>query len=219
MPAVNWATVSRFDNPARPRRQGCAGCFLQSALVLFFGCALMYVILVLLAPWNFYFGGHFHVVPGWTGRGWMQAANGGGEYYLWLRFTPTVPGYRKSPLKGTAFLCTPRGEKFRLHFGGEMPRSHGTDLRGVPIHLYLYNWPVFAELARERRPQFDLYGSFGNSGLVLDDRGSLARAFRPDGVLYGPQDRNRPWQQNSAHVSLEEDSSWELMPSCPARPN
>jgi len=51
----------------------------------------------------------------------------------------------------------------------------------------------------------------------MEDRGSLARAFRSDGTLYGPKD-NRPWKQESARVTLEEDSSWEFMPSCPAMP-
>ncbi len=145
----------------------------------------------------------------------MHSKAAGGDYYLSVRFTPTTPGYRKSPLKGTAFLCTPAGEKFRLHFGAEMPRNHGTDLRGVPIHLYLYNWPLLAGFTADRHPRFDLYGSFGNSQLTMEDRGSLARAFRADGTLYKPGDPNRPWKQESTHVTLEEDSSWELTPPCP----
>lgn len=207
--------MSRLDNLTRPRRHGCAGCLAQSALALAGGCALIYLLFALLAPWNFYFGGHFHLVPGWTGRGWMRSA-AGGNYYLWVSFTPTTPGYRKSPLKGTAFLCTPRGEKFRLHFGGSLPAKHGADLRGVPIHLYLYNWPLL-DLSGDRRPSFDLYGTFGNSELILEDQGSLARAFRPDGTLHVPRDRV-PWKQESARVTLEEDSSWAFSPSCPASP-
>jgi hypothetical protein len=190
----------------------------QSALALVFGCALMYVIFVFLAPWNFYFGGHFHAVPGWTGRGWMHSTAAGGDYYLWLRFEPTTPGYRKSPLKGTGFLCTPRGERFRLNFGGNMPRSHGTDLRGVPIHLYLYNWPLLARFVGDRRPRLDLYGSFGNYELAVEDRGSLARAFRPDGTLY-PEGNNRPWKQESIRFQLAEDSAWIFSASCPAMPS
>jgi hypothetical protein len=177
----------------------------------------LYLLFLLLAPRNFYFGGHFHLVPGWTGRGWMQSA-AGGNYYLWVSFTPTTPGYRKSPLKGTALLCTPRGEKFRFRFGGDMPRSHGTDLRGVPIHLYLNNWSPRAQFTGDRRPHFDLYGVFGDSQLILEDRGSLARAFRPDGSLYEARNRNRPWQQPSTHIVLREDSAWEFNPSCPAVP-
>jgi hypothetical protein len=177
----------------------------------------VYALIVVLAPWNFYFGGHFHPIPGWSGRGWIHTARAGGDYFLWVRFTPTTPGYRKSPLKGTAFLCTPRGEKFRLHFGGDMPRSHGTDLRGVPIHLYLYNWPLFAEFSHELHPEFDLYGTFGDSKLTMD-RGSLARNFRPDGTLVGPRGRNGLWKQDSNPVTLEEDSSWVLSPTCPAAP-
>jgi hypothetical protein len=180
-PAVNC--IEPWLNSERPRRRGCAGCLTQVALSLMFGCAVMYALFVVLAPWNFYFGGHFHLVPGWTGRGWIHSPTAGGDYYLWVSFTPTTPGYRKSPLQGTAYLCSPRGEKFRLHFGGSMPRSHGTDLRGVPIHLYLYNWPLLANFVGDRQPSFDLYGTFGDAKLIMDDRGSLARAFRADGTL------------------------------------
>lgn len=209
--------MRRLDNPVRPRGHGCAGCLAQSALALAGGCTLLYLLYALLAPWNFYFGGHFHFVPGWTGRGWMRSA-AGRNYYLWIRFTPTTPGYRKSPLRGTAFLCTPRGEKFRLNFGGSMPAKHGADLRGVPIHLYLYNWPLLNQFSGDRRPSLDLYGSFGKAELTLEDRGSLAPAFRPDGSLHVPRDRV-PWTQESARVTLEEDSSWTFIPSCPAPPN
>lgn len=189
---------------------------MQSSLVLALGGALMYLLFALLAPWNFYFGGHFHFLPGWAGRGWVRSA-GRGNYYLSVDFTPTTPGYRKSPLKGSAYLCTRGGEKFRLHFAGDMPRNHGADLRGVPIHLYFYGWPLFARFAGDRRPSFDLYGTFGNSELVMEDRGSLARAFRPDGSLFGPRD-HRPWKQESARVILEENSPWDFTSSCPATP-
>jgi hypothetical protein len=207
--------VESFENPGQARRRGWAGCLTQTALALLLGGGVLYVLFILLAPWNFYFGGHFHLVPGWAGRGWMHSTRAGGDYYLWLTFTPTTLGYRTSPLQGTGFLCTPRGEKFRLRFGGSMPRNHGTDLRGVPIHLYLDNQALSAQLTADRRPQLDLYGTFGDSVLMLDDQGSLARAFRPDGTLYGPRDRNRPWKQESTHVTLEEDSSLTFNPSCP----
>jgi hypothetical protein len=209
--------MRRLDNQTPPRRYGCAGCLVQSAIALAGGCALIYLLYALLAPWNFYFGGHFHLVPGWTGQGRMRSA-AGRDYYLWLRFTPTTPGYRKSALQGTAFLCSPRGEKFRLSFGGSMAAKHGADLRGVPIHLYLRNWSLAGQFSGERRPSFDLYGTFGDSELTLDDQGSLARAFRPDGTLHVPRDRV-PWKQDSSRVILREDSSWTFVPSCPAPPN
>ena len=148
----------------------------------------------------------------------MHSARDGGDYYLWVRFTPTTPGYRKSPLKGIAFLCTPRGERLRLHFVGDLPRGHGADLRGIPIHLYLYNWPLLADFVHEQRPEFDLYGTFGDATLIMEDRGSLARNFRPDGALVGPQDRNAARKQESTRITLEEDSSWVLSPTCPAMP-
>ncbi len=201
---------------AERRRRGCAGCLVQPALALLAGVALMYLIFVLLAPWNFYFGGHFHLVPGWTGRGWMHSNAAGGDYFLLVRFEPTMPGYRKSPIQGTASLCTPKGQKFRLRFGGDMPHNHGTDLRGVPIHLYFYGWSGL-QLSPDRRPSFDLYGTFGDSELVMGDQGGLATAFRPDGTLYGPRD-HRVRSHESAHVVLKEDSSWVSSTSCPALP-
>jgi hypothetical protein len=201
---------------AQRRRRGCLGCLIQPALALLGGGALLYLICILLAPWNFYFGGHFHPVPGWTGRGWMHSSDVGGDYFLFVRFEPTVPGYRKSPISGNGFLCSPKGEKFRLRFGGSMPRNHGTDLRGVPIHLYFYGWTGL-QLAADRRPRFDLFGSFGDSELTMDDHGSLAIAFRPDGTLYGPRDHRSGKPENS-HVTLSEDSSWVPSTACPAIP-
>jgi len=112
------------------------------------------------APWNIYFGGRFHPIPGWTGRGGC-ASSAPAAITTCGCASPLRRRAIVSPLKGIAFLCTPGGEKFRLHFGGVMPRRHGADLRGVPIHLYLYNWPLLAEFGHERRPEFDLYGTFG----------------------------------------------------------
>jgi hypothetical protein len=65
-------------------------------------------------------------------------------------FHAHYPRYRKSSLPETAFLCTPKGEKFRLHFGGGSLRNHSADLRGVPIHLYLYKWPLLGVLGDGR---------------------------------------------------------------------
>ena len=204
------------DELAQRRRRGCLGCLIQPALALLGGGALLYVIFMLLAPWNFYFGGHFHLVPGWTGKGWMHSSASGGDYFLLVRLEPTMPGYRKSPFNGNAFLCTPNGEKFRLRFGGDMPRGHGTDLRGVPIHLYFYNWTAF-QVSPDRRPRFDLYGTFGDSELIMEDKGSLSSAFRPDGTLYGPRD-HRSRSPENCRVTLREDPSWVSSPACPAMP-
>ena len=146
----------------------------------------------------------------------MHSSAAGGDYFLLVRFEPTVPGYLKSPIDGHGFVCTPKGEKFRLRFGGDMPRGHGTDLRGVPIHLYFYRWTVL-QGSPDRRPRFDLYGTFGDSELNVEDRGSLASAFRSDGALYGPRDHRSGKQENSK-VTLREDPSWVSSTACPAMP-
>ena len=208
---------SRFGYPRRSRHQGCLGCLGRIGLSLLFGVALMFAIYALLAPWTFYYGGHFHIIPGWNGWGRLHSTAAGGDYYMLLRIAPTTPGYRKSPIRGTAFLCTPRGERFRLSFGGSFLQKHGVDLRGVPIHLYMYNRPIFSSyFSADRNPRLDLYGAFGDSELVMEDHGSLANAFRPDGTPYGPADRNRARSKENVHVIFREGSPWELTPACPA---
>ncbi len=199
--------MNQRESPAR-RKAGCAGCLGQVALILLAGGALLLGLLALLAPWNFYFGGHFHAVPGWAGWGRMHSTAAGGDYYMYVYFEPTTPGYRKSPIKGIAYLCTPRGERYRLRFGGDMPRKHGTDLRGVPIHLYMSNQALRSRLLGDRRPHLDLYGTFGNSELIMEDRGTLAAAFAPDGALYRANDRNRSTRKEDIHVTFEERSPW-----------
>jgi hypothetical protein len=194
----------------RPRKRvGCLGTILG---LLILGIALTAGLSALFAPWNFYFGGHFHWTPGWQGTARIQSTTLGGEYFMWIRLNPQIPGYQKSPLRGIAYLCTPRGERFRLYLGGDMPRNHGTDLTGVPLHLYLSRrW----QFSGDTRPHIDLYGSFGHSELIVEDRGSLGRAFKPDGTLYAPSDRGRSQGEN-VQITFKESTPWTLGPSCPA---
>ncbi len=198
--------------------RGCAGCLGKIALGLLLGIAVVLMLSAVLAPWNFFYGGRFHIVPGWTGWGRMHSTAAGGDYDMWVRILPTTPGYRKSPIRGIAYLCTPRGERFRLSFGGSLPRHHGADTRGLPIHLYMFNWPpLYPQFTNDWRPHIDLYGTFEGSELVMEDRGSLASAFRPDGTLYAARDRNRPRGTEDVRVTFRESSPWEISPSCPAR--
>ncbi|HVO46102.1 MAG TPA: hypothetical protein VMT29_07165 [Steroidobacteraceae bacterium] len=205
-------TESRDTNLAPPRKRvGCLGGVLRALL---FGVALFYVLCALLAPWNFYFGGHLHLIPGWQGGGWLRTTTSGGDYYLWIRLNPTTPGQRKSPLQGVAYLCTPHQERFRLKLYGSILQSHGTDLTGVPLHLYMHPRAGFFQISAHNDPVIDLYGSFGDARFVAEDRSSLARAFNPDGTLYKHDQKERHRSENVT-VTFLEGSPWTISPDCP----
>jgi hypothetical protein len=185
-------------------------------IILVIGVPIFFGIVALLAPWNFYYGGHFHASASWQGIGTLHSDAAGGDYTMWIRLSPTIPGYRKSPLRGVAYLCTPHGERFSLTLGGLMPRNHGTDLTGVPLHLYMNNHHLFWSLNGDDRPNLNLYGSFGDSVLNMEDRGGLAHAFGPDGKLLPRQGASRPSKAENIKVTFKESSSWTLgRPACP----
>jgi hypothetical protein len=166
----------------------------------------------LLAPYNYFLGGHFHWVPSWQGVARFHTATSGGDYVMWIRFDPTTPGYRKSPLKGNAYLCTPRGERITLNMGGLMPRNVGKDLTGVPLHLYLFNYTAAAQLSGDTKPKVDLYGSFGDRTLTVDDHASIAHAFNADATV-----NNGHWKaprDEQLHFVFHEGSPWTFRPSC-----
>lgn len=195
----------------RPRR-GCLGCLGQIVLVLALLVVGDLVLDAILAPYNHYLGGHFHWKPGWQGVARIHTASSGGDYVMAISFQPTTPGYRKSPLKGTVYLCTPRNQRFTLDMAGSMPRNHGTDLTGVPLHLYMDHYTFSTPFKNDRRPKLDLYASFGNRILTVDDHASIAHAFTPDGTLGSGN-----WQASrneELHFVFREGVPWILRPSC-----
>lgn len=197
----------------RPRRRrGCFGCLVPVLGIFILAGLGVMGMNALLAPWNYTMGGHFHWFPGWQGSGRMHTTTSGGDYGMWLIMNPTIPGYRKSPIRGLAILCSPHGERYRLNFGGDMPRDHGTDLTGVPLHLYMHQYTVRTRLSGDLRPHLDLYGAFGDRELTMDDHGSLARAFNADGTLGNGHPREP--RTETVKVVFHEAHQWTLGPSC-----
>ncbi len=179
----------------------------------------VYLLTAALAPWTFLYGGHFHATPGWAGAGVIHAPAAGGDYYLWLRLDATIPGYRKSEIKGSAVLCTPKGVRYRMSLSGGLQRGHGANTIGTPITLGMMNWPLlYGGLLTRNTPSIGFSGRFGDRELVLDDRGSVARAFDASGIAWAPGQHSRPWKQPSSSVTLREVTMWTTEPSCPARP-
>jgi hypothetical protein len=201
----------RSDPPARPRgRVGCLG----SLLVLVAAAIGSGVFAYFVAPWNFNFGGHFHPLGGWQGWGRFHSASGGGDYDMWVRFEITIPKRLKSPLSGTAIVCTPRGERLKLNLLGSMPREHRADLANVPLHLYMNRIAPLATTIDDRRPHLDLWGAFGDSVLEVEDRGSIGRAFAPDGTVR-TSDAKVPRGAENIHITFKEVPMSALPPDCP----
>jgi len=199
---------SQIPTGRKPRRGiGCLP-------ILLLGIAFSLGVVGLLAPWNFYFGGHFHLIPGWQGWGRLHSTTAGGDYFMWIRLKPTTPKYRASPIKGLAYLCTPRGERFRLGFGGDMPRDHGTDLSGVPLHFYFANRTSYLSTSSHFL-RMDLYGSFRGSELIMEDRGSLGNSFNADGTPIEHISPNRPLSTENIQVTFKESTPWTISPDCP----
>jgi hypothetical protein len=154
-------------------------------LLLAVGCVLVLVITAVFAPWGFFLGGPFHIVPYWQGWGTLSAKSG--KYVLFVRFEPTPNGSKVMPhpsVKGVGYLCSPRGEIFYMHLGGGMRRGIGTNTDGEKIGLYMDNWSrFFAGFTNDHRPSIELRGQWENPNILMDDHGSIFRAFNPDGTV------------------------------------
>jgi hypothetical protein len=211
---------NRWNLPGRPpaRRRGF-GLLTQLVFLVVFGGAFMLLVTAIFAPWAYYMGGHFHPLPDWQGWGRMNVASAGGEYLLFARVDPTSKGsgmHLGTNLTGTAYLCTPKGERFRLSLGGSMPRHLPLDTLGQPIHLYMSNAPGWkTQFLTDRRPYLDFYGKWGDRQLVLDDHKTISRSFFPDGTLHKEHDPNHPAGQEIAHVTLQEGTYAEFEAACP----
>src|SRR5215470_15423917 len=86
-----------FANPLARRkpRAGCFGCLFQLLLISAFGAVLIVLITAVFAPWGFYLGGSFHIIPYWQGWGTLPAKSG--KYLLFVRFEPTPNGSKVMP--------------------------------------------------------------------------------------------------------------------------
>lgn len=184
------------------RPLGClAGCLTRLLTLVVSGIALVAAGVVLLiaidavfAPWSLYLGGSFHLVPGWQGIGTMHT--NAGDYVLYLSMTPQPNGrgsrYYYPYFRGWAYLCTPRGERLPMRLSAGLHEHPGTDTNGMAMDISMYWRPWNYMFTTDDRPRLNLRGHWQNPDLVMDDGGTLSRAFRPDGTVYrGPTSGQR----------------------------
>lgn len=187
------------------------------------GSVLVLAIDAIINPWSFYMGGRFHPIPVWAAWGKIHSASGH-DYALYIWFGPyPYSGNRRSThysgvprVVGTGILCTPRGERYNLHASGYLERHMGSSTDGKHMSLYLSRRPwYFGWVGRwDERPALELHGVWHNPDLVLDDGGSLDRAFNADATLRsGPGPEWKPGQQG-AQLTLHEGTKSEFETAC-----
>ena len=71
-------------------RKARHGCIVQVLGALAFGLVVVMAVTAIVAPWAFYMGGNFHVIPQWTGWGRMHS-NLAGDYVLYVQISPGRP--------------------------------------------------------------------------------------------------------------------------------
>ena len=169
-------------------------------------------------PWAFSLGGRTHLMPCTLVR---RASVGPGEYLLYVWFGPARPnprgiGRRVPGVRGAGYLCTPRGERIPLRVDGSMPDATGADTNGKAMRLELQRRPWYASLAGnwDRRPRLQLQGRWENPDLVMNDGGSFAAAFGPDGRVYEGPLRSQPKGGAAIPVVFREVPWTVLAPAC-----
>jgi hypothetical protein len=195
------------------RRRGSKLRLLVVAVLL---CGAFLLLVRAFSPWAFYMGGHSHLIPIWTAKGTLHTSSGG-DYQLWLYLYPSSSRLGNEVVAGDGTLCTPRGERFLLKLYGGMGRFHSADLEGRQLHLSLHRrrsgWGVNPP---DYRPELEFRGQWTGQTLEMDDQGTLARAFLPDGQLYSGPRRPQPPTGESVHVSFHETSMWDMYSGCGA---
>jgi hypothetical protein len=203
----------------RRGRHGCLGCLGTIVAALVFGSLVVLGLIAALTPWAFYLGGSFHIIPSWQGWGTLHAKSG--DYPLFVRFGPAVSGrsrvYPTSRLKGIGYLCTPRGERFRMNLTGYMRLHLPVHTDGEAISLGMDNWPALTGgFMTIHRPSIGLVGHWRNPDLVMDDHSSLYRAFNADGSVIEKIPPNRPYNGEVVPVTIKPGTYDDFEAACRA---
>ena len=177
--------------------------------------ALVAAFFAITAPWGFFLGGSFHFIPWWSGFGNIHVTTGK-DYVVYVRLSPTFSGSTtagETYLNGVGYLCTPSHARFRFSIAATMAKELSTDTRGQLIHLRLENSD-----GSERRPSFDLYGTWGEGTLAVADRGTMGLAFNADGTPYEATAPNQAPSLSPMEFTLHEGSSSDFEAACKALP-
>ena len=196
---------------ATPRKR--TGCLGQLVLLAVFLVALGMGVAAITNPWIFTVGGHFRLLPEWTGSGVVEGP--GGTYRIFVSFIPSRGGSRILPstsVSGSGVICTPAGRSYKVRISGGAPLSVWSDMNNKPFTLNTYTRGAFS--TQHDPPKLRLTGRWNGPRLILNDEGTLARAFAPDGTLIAhPGTAAGPGKE----ITFAE-TDWWLGDPCPGRP-
>jgi hypothetical protein len=200
------------------RRKSGAGCLVQSIAIFALAGVLMMAFYAVFMPWAFYMGGRFRLFPQWQGWGRLHS-NIAGDYVLYVSLSPSTnrggagsSSHGKPQVSGRGFLCTSRGEMYRLSLGGSFDKPSGTDLQGKAAYIYMNHYSAFGG---SNAPSLEFRGKWNNPDLIMDDHGSINRAFDPDGVL-ARNNHMRPYIQEVVPITLHEGPYSDFSAACSA---
>jgi hypothetical protein len=194
-----------------PRQGGNLLLKLATLAVLAFG--FPFAMDAVFAPWAFFMGGHFHLNPKWAGWGRMHSKTSG-DYTIYITISPSFGrGHSLTDIAGKGALCTQHGDVYRLSLAGSFEKGSGVDLQGRTATIYPHSYNP--KLTGHNDPSLEFRGMWNNPDLVLDDQGSINRAFDPDGGL-AKKSRARSDNQERVSLTLHEGSRSDFDTACAA---
>jgi hypothetical protein len=175
--------------------------------------ALPFALDAVFAPWAFFMGGHFHLNPKWAGWGRMHS-NTSGDYAIYITISTSLGrGHSLTDIAGKGALCTQHGGNYRLSMAGSFQEGWGTDLQGRTATIYPHNYNP--KLTGHNDPSLEFRGKWNNPDLVLDDQGSINKAFDPGGGL-AKKNQTRAGKQEIVPLTLHEGSRSDFDAACAA---
>ena len=75
-------------------------------------------------------------------------------------------------------------------------------------------WPWNAQFITDHSPSLELRGHWHNPNLVMDDKGSIAKAFLPDGTVYRSHDKKRTYTPEVVPITFVEGSYSDYSAAC-----
>jgi len=188
-------------------RLGC----LPSLVLIFAVAALLFLATdAVFAPWSYFLGGRLHPLPLWQGAGTMHTTSG--DYALQFFLSPEPGGrtFNFPYFRGWGTLCSPRGERYSMRVSASMFEHPGLDTNGQRMEITMYARPWNYQLSSsDGRPRLTFRGRWQNPNLVVDDGGTLSRAFLADNTVYhGPASRQPPARETVSLVLHETPWAW-----------
>lgn len=174
---------------------------------------LPFVLDAIFSPWTYFMGGHFHISRKWTGWGRMHS-NTSGDYVIYMTISSWFGrGSSSTDITGNGALCTQHGDNYRLSVAGSVQEGSRADLEGRTATLYPHNYNP--KRTGQNNPSLEFRGKWNNPDLVLDDQGSINKAFDPGGGL-AKKNQARAGVQEIVPLTLHEGSRSDFDAACAA---